>query len=722
MASGPEPLAAGTQLEGRFTIQRVLGRGGFGITYLAEDAKVGDRCVVKELTAAHAVRIDSGALQFPGEDAHQVSRRFHQFVKETEALRRLSDPGIPRLRTAFQANGTSYVVTDYAEGCRSLDTVLHSEGRLSGAAVRDLAEKLAPILSRIHRAGILHRDLKPSNILVLPSGKVLLIDFGSARSWFLGGGSGQTVQYTPGFAPLEQMSVHGRQSAATDVFGLSATLYNALVGSPPPDVTDRLAGVELADLGQLVSAQDAGLQEAILAGLNLKLNRRPQTIEDWLDFLHAADERLEHQSLAELDRKAVLMRRTRFDRMGCPACESGALVVPKPAKPDRCFVCRTGAIVRRKITPGQCPNCRTGFWKHVHVGAGLPPSCPACHRAALRSTKSAPWKPKRVSCPECQAAWTVSGGLATDDATGASATWAEWWEASGRSLDVERCSACHAQFDRMPDDTYKMVSPLQATHGHHRLLRADWELVANGFEPGSGNADCASCGADYWIAEGDTTLLDSAKDPYGIAAAIVGQRISPDQARWVATGKLSGAAGLLCNHCPTEFDDMDGHYELIRTPHARLRRHAGEILALPDWQRLALGLPLFGQEHELDEAMEFVAVREYREGALPYDARKPERIWKSPARLNGRDGQLTITTLEMTFAQMLRRETLPHSDIRALAGEGDEILILDQREQEWHLQIEPQVLRCKLDSGPMEIELTAEDLAARWRLLIAPVS
>jgi hypothetical protein len=171
----------------------------------------------------------------------------------------------------FEANGTTYLVMELLEG-QTLEARILKLGKLKAKEVRDLAKGLCDALEVVHQAGLLHRDIKPANVFLTGDGRVVLIDFGSARTFKDGRTMRHTRMVTPGYAPLEQYSTEARVGTATDIYGLSATLYHALTGVMPPTAVDRMNGAVLAPLQANFSV---GLRQAIEQGLSLQMADRP---------------------------------------------------------------------------------------------------------------------------------------------------------------------------------------------------------------------------------------------------------------------------------------------------------------------------------------------------------------------------------------------------------------------------------------------------------------
>ena len=228
-----------------YEIVRVLGAGGFGITYLAFDHRLHGPVAIKEYFYAGLAARDSGGAVAPGSTskANEFEWGRARFLEEARLLARLDHPNIVRIRRCFEANKTAYIVMDYVEGA-SLAAVLEEHGRLTPAQWRPWMEALLDGLEHVHRLAYLHRDIKPANIVIRaePTGTTspVLIDFGSARRAAAERTRHLTAVHTPGYAPIEQYSSSSRQGPATDIYALAAVSYRVLAGEPPPGAADRM--------------------------------------------------------------------------------------------------------------------------------------------------------------------------------------------------------------------------------------------------------------------------------------------------------------------------------------------------------------------------------------------------------------------------------------------------------------------------------------------------
>ena len=279
-------LPMGTRLRG-YELRSVLGQGSFGITYRAHDTVLDRDVAIKEyLPVSLAVREDratvvarSAALN--GEFAWGRDR----FLDEARTLAKIGQaPAIVHVHDFLEANGTAYMIMVLVEGDTWGERLLRGE-RLDQATIGHVFGLLLDGLEKVHATGFLHRDIKPANIILDRLNNPTLIDFGAARMAIADRSTALTAIFTPGYAAPEQFS-SSRQGPWTDIYGLSATLYCAITGKPPPNAFDRLQNDTYEPLGQLrPPGFSSSLLAAIDAGLAIPIGHRPQSIAEWRGLL-----------------------------------------------------------------------------------------------------------------------------------------------------------------------------------------------------------------------------------------------------------------------------------------------------------------------------------------------------------------------------------------------------------------------------------------------------
>ncbi len=287
----PFALRHGSILAGRYITGRVLGQGGFGITYLALDNQTKARVAIKEfMPDSMAVRTTSTPqiTVYSGQRQENFQYGMECFLDEAKTLAKFQgNPGIVGVQSYFEENGTAYFVMEYVEGI-SFKSYIHDQG--GKIPWEEAVRILLPVMEAldvVHKEGIIHRDVTPDNIFLTRDGGVRLLDFGSAR-YSLGDKSRSLdVVLKAGYAPKEQYTRRGRQGPYTDVYSLAACFYSAITGYLPPESLDR------ADEDDLVLPSTRGIpipqevEDVILHGLEVQPSDRYQTMGEFRDALLA---------------------------------------------------------------------------------------------------------------------------------------------------------------------------------------------------------------------------------------------------------------------------------------------------------------------------------------------------------------------------------------------------------------------------------------------------
>jgi serine/threonine protein kinase len=272
-----------------YLLLQVLGAGGFGMTYLAQDTNLDKPVAIKEyLPSELAMRAAGGGVAPLSTDKDSGYRwGLDRFLLEARTLAKFSHPGIVRVLRYFEANGTAYMVMEYEKG-EPLKNLFILSPQLPEAELKRLMEPLLEGLREVHAAGFLHRDIKPDNIFVRADGRPVLIDFGAARNALGGETRSLTAVLTPGFAPLEQYSGEGKQGPWTDLYAMGGVLYRAVTDRNPPDAVARIRGDTVGTgLAMAKAKYSAGFLRAIEWAMTLDERQRPQTIDDWKAALFA---------------------------------------------------------------------------------------------------------------------------------------------------------------------------------------------------------------------------------------------------------------------------------------------------------------------------------------------------------------------------------------------------------------------------------------------------
>ena len=272
-----------TLASGRYIIGKVLGEGGFGITYEAKDEILSRQVAIKEFFPEGATRVGKGVLppRSLGLEGFRESKA--NFIKEAQCLSQFDHEGIVRVLNVVEDNDTTYLVMELLEG-QTLAQLINKKGRLSGNEILPIAEKVASALQAVHEAGLLHRDVKPDNIFLTKDNRSVLIDFGSARQFTAHKTSSHTRLVTPGYAPYEQYVSRAKFGPYTDIYALGATLYHALSGQTPPDAPSR--ALDDKDLPLQTNVPD-NLRKAIISSMAIKIDDRPSNSQAFIELLKA---------------------------------------------------------------------------------------------------------------------------------------------------------------------------------------------------------------------------------------------------------------------------------------------------------------------------------------------------------------------------------------------------------------------------------------------------
>ena len=288
----PLALKPGAILNGRYTVGRVLGQGGFGITYIALDDNTGERVAIKEYfptefagrgATASSVQVHSDEQE---ENYEYGKTRFLEEAKTLAALN--GDEHIVRIYSYFEENNTAYFVMEYVDGVGLDKYMAQNGGRLSPEEASRLLLPLMSSLEKVHARGIVHRDIAPDNVLVTKDGSAKLIDFGAARYSTGEKSKSLDVILKHGFAPKEQYMRRGRQGPFTDVYALAATYYYAITGKVPPEAIERIDDDNLVPPSSLGIKLPEAAEDALFKALEVNAPDRFQSMSEFYSAMQAA--------------------------------------------------------------------------------------------------------------------------------------------------------------------------------------------------------------------------------------------------------------------------------------------------------------------------------------------------------------------------------------------------------------------------------------------------
>ena len=293
-----------------YEIERTLGQGGFGITYVALDTNLHQRVAIKEFLPSEL------AVREGESEVHPVSTAqsghfawgLDKFMDEARTLAHFDHPNIVKVYTVFEANNTAYMVMRYEEGM-SLGSIYSKRKRLAERLLQHLVHPLLDGLETVHDQGFIHRDIKPDNIYLRQDASPVLLDFGSARIAVGSETRALTTLVSPGYAPFEQyVPGSDKQGPWSDIYSLGATLYRGICGVPLQDATNRSEALSYTGKDVFVNAREVGrgkysdsFLRAVDASLAFRYDERPQTVAEWRAMFRAKKSRRKKRERPEVE-------------------------------------------------------------------------------------------------------------------------------------------------------------------------------------------------------------------------------------------------------------------------------------------------------------------------------------------------------------------------------------------------------------------------------------
>ena len=275
-------LQPGSILNGKYMIGRILGQGGFGITYIGWDIALEKKVAVKEYYPSGQVGRTPGTntLSWYTSESAALARQtgLEMFLKEARKMSKVDDvSGIVRVRDLFQENQTAYIVMDYVEG-ETLKARLQKTGPMAWDQAKGIFQPAIRAMEQVHKAGLIHRDLSPDNLMLTPDAQVKILDLGAAKDLSINSGASSMQVAKSGFSPFEQYSQRGGSGPWTDVYAMAATVYYTLTGVLPPAAIDRVEEDTMD--WSLVSTLPGRAREALRAAMAVSAKKRTQSMEE----------------------------------------------------------------------------------------------------------------------------------------------------------------------------------------------------------------------------------------------------------------------------------------------------------------------------------------------------------------------------------------------------------------------------------------------------------
>ena len=583
----PLALPAGTRLNnGSFSTGRVLGQGGFGITYKGNDINLARLVAIKELFPDGSRRQGKTVLPPSTVSAAEWDITRREFIEEARTVARFAHPGIVNVYFVWEENGTAYLSMEFLDGGSAGDLV--NKGKLNEGEAVSIIERVAEALEAMHASGFIHRDLKPDNIVLTKDGRTIVIDFGAAKQFVRDKTQKINPMLTPGYAPLEQYSSQARFDHRLDIYALGATLYHLLTGEVPVSAIERAAGVEMPSVREKNPLVSATVSDAVERAMAVKVADRFDSMRDFARALRSTKQspafppqpspvprpatpvppqnganpylsqiRALVQSLQTAPAPPHFPEQLRLDAVerelsglagfappaanSCPSCQQPTVKVVSGSYSGACPF--DGAALSRIEWPvGKCAVCRTGTLQ-FHALPANEFICAVCRRAPIR----------RVERP-------VLLGFA--------------------SQSEFECPACRAQYAPVGSNAARLKQ-VEARFGATPLMGQtctfpQWNDAANA----TGQvADCPNCAARFLEQKGGNLLLTAwGSDPFGVAHSAGGQSLPPDGWARLAAGGANDPSTHRCPSCHARWK-----LDLAAQSLALLRANAPEQSRAAGW-------------------------------------------------------------------------------------------------------------------------------------------
>lgn len=296
-------LNPGTVLNARYIVGKVLGYGGFGVTYIGYDTLLKRVTAIKEYFPSNfATRsMNSRRMTIYSGDAYEQFRDgLESFISEARRLANLNHvEGIVRIYDCIRDNDTGYIIMEFLKG-QTVKEILKRREKYDCKEAQKVIFPVMDALREVHRAGIIHRDIAPDNIFITEEGEVKLLDFGAARYAASSKSRSLSVILKAGYAPEEQYRSHGKQGPWTDIYALGATFYRMITGVRPEDSIERMVEDDLQPPSALGADTSPQQDDAVMKSLSIKMEERYQNVEEFKDALLLAEAGKEREERARM--------------------------------------------------------------------------------------------------------------------------------------------------------------------------------------------------------------------------------------------------------------------------------------------------------------------------------------------------------------------------------------------------------------------------------------
>lgn len=296
----------------KYVVGKVLGYGGFGVTYIGWDSVLKRKVAIKEYLPSSFATRSYGTRQltvYSGEAAEQFEAGLNSFISEAKRLARFNSvPEIVDIYDCFMENGSGYIIMEYLEGI-TVKELLKEQEKIPADEARKIVMSVLNGLAAVHGEGIIHRDIAPDNIFITKQGEVRLLDFGAARYAAAVQSRSLSVILKPGYAPEEQYRSHGEQGPWTDIYALGATFYRMVTGVRPQESIERLANDQVVPPSRLGIVLEPNLENAIMNSINVRREFRFQDAKSFYDALESKERVARIVEKKEKPKQAGVMHR-----------------------------------------------------------------------------------------------------------------------------------------------------------------------------------------------------------------------------------------------------------------------------------------------------------------------------------------------------------------------------------------------------------------------------
>lgn len=283
-------LIPGTVLNQKYIVGKVLGYGGFGVTYVGWDTDLNRKVAIKEyLPSDFATRVlgETKLTAFSGDQEEQFQIGLKSFVSEARKLARFHNIAeIVDIYDYFLENDTGYIVMEFLYG-QTVKELLKGNRAFSSESAIQIVKSVLCGLEAVHREGIIHRDISPDNIFITQQDEIRLLDFGAARYAVNTHSRSLSVILKPGYAPEEQYRSKGEQGPWTDVYGAAASLYRMITGIRPQESIERMIDDQVKPPSEMGIEISESIENALMNALNVRKKDRIQSAEEFRQALES---------------------------------------------------------------------------------------------------------------------------------------------------------------------------------------------------------------------------------------------------------------------------------------------------------------------------------------------------------------------------------------------------------------------------------------------------